>query len=428
MYQVMNEFDVPFSPEQEMLRPPGANKFHEKMMAESGLEMQNFIVGALVGGAISVAGSIIGGNKAASAARQQANMQNEAAARQLEYDTKAWEMGALQANAKRDHLIEEIEIKKRNENRVANWKDATNLQQYNYDMQIRNREQTSLNQQFLKSNKIYYDQLGYNRLERDASDDDAIRELEDTRVEAAFEAEKINIDALIAEGEARARSGTGRSANKMSQVMQAVPGLELAALSAKLTSDERNSRSILLENTREHLAADLSAESQRMLPPGTLPSPVIPFATPVAEFQMPRQFEEFDFGPRPVMGAMASPSAAANAVWGSTISGIAQTVGGMVATGFTPTGSGGGTNRTGSDRRLKENIQKLGESQSGLGIYLFNYIGNATQYIGAMADEVLKVVPEAVGISPNGYYNVDYNLIDVDFTEVVEYDTYNPIS
>ena len=31
----------------------------------------------------------------------------------------------------------------------------------------------------------------------------------------------------------------------------------------------------------------------------------------------------------------------------------------------------------GSDRRLKENIKKLGDSPSGLGIYKFNYIGHA---------------------------------------------------
>ncbi len=72
-----------------------------------------------------------------------------------------------------------------------------------------------------------------------------------------------------------------------------------------------------------------------------------------------------------------------------------------------------------SDRRLKENIKKIGESISGLGIYKFNYIGQVKQYIGTMAEEVLKVVPEAVGTSPDGYFNVDYNLIDVQFKEVV---------
>ncbi len=71
-----------------------------------------------------------------------------------------------------------------------------------------------------------------------------------------------------------------------------------------------------------------------------------------------------------------------------------------------------------SDRRLKENIKKIGESISGLGIYKFNYIGKVKQYIGAMADEVIKVVPEAVVTMSNGYQGVRYDLIDVTFKEV----------
>ena len=71
----------------------------------------------------------------------------------------------------------------------------------------------------------------------------------------------------------------------------------------------------------------------------------------------------------------------------------------------------------GSDRKLKENIKKIVESISGLGIYKFNYIGQAKQYIGAMADEVIKVVPEAVVTMSNGYQGVRYDLIDVTFKE-----------
>ena len=72
-----------------------------------------------------------------------------------------------------------------------------------------------------------------------------------------------------------------------------------------------------------------------------------------------------------------------------------------------------------SDRSLKENIKKLGDSPSGIGIYKFNYIGNAKKYIGAMADDVMKVVPEAVSTMANGFLGVNYNLIDVQFKEVV---------
>ena len=90
----------------------------------------------------------------------------------------------------------------------------------------------------------------------------------------------------------------------------------------------------------------------------------------------------------------------------------ALSIAGSVASIYT------GVKLANSDRRLKENIQKIGESISGLGIYKFNYIGQAKQYIGAMADEVIKVVPEAVSTMSNGYLGVNYNLIDVTFKEV----------
>ena len=95
-------------------------------------------------------------------------------------------------------------------------------------------------------------------------------------------------------------------------------------------------------------------------------------------------------------------------------------IAGTVASIYTAGATGGlwGVAPTGSDRRLKENIQKIGESISGLGIYKFNYIGKAKQYIGAMADEVIKLVPEAVVTMDNGYLGVNYNLIDVTFKEV----------
>ena len=66
---------------------------------------------------------------------------------------------------------------------------------------------------------------------------------------------------------------------------------------------------------------------------------------PVAEFTLPRVLQEYDFGPQPVRGFMASPGAAADAVWGQTISGVAGAIGsGMSALGASGNfGGGGGT-------------------------------------------------------------------------------------
>ena len=42
-----------------------------------------------------------------------------------------------------------------------------------------------------------------------------------------------------------------------------------------------------------------------------------------------------------------------------------------------------------------------------------NYIGGQTRFRGAMAQEVVKKNPMAVGISSEGYLTVDYSKIDV---------------
>ncbi len=72
----------------------------------------------------------------------------------------------------------------------------------------------------------------------------------------------------------------------------------------------------------------------------------------------------------------------------------------------------------GSDIKLKENIEEVGLSPQGYKIYEFNYKARPEiRYRGAMAQDVLKKNPMAVGINQN-YLTVDYRLIDVDM-EVV---------
>jgi hypothetical protein len=71
----------------------------------------------------------------------------------------------------------------------------------------------------------------------------------------------------------------------------------------------------------------------------------------------------------------------------------------------------------GSDIKLKENVEQVDTSPDGYKIYEFNYKGNDTRYRGAMAQDVVKKNPMAVGIRDN-YLTVDYSKIDVDM-EVV---------
>ena len=68
----------------------------------------------------------------------------------------------------------------------------------------------------------------------------------------------------------------------------------------------------------------------------------------------------------------------------------------------------------GSDRRYKENIQRVDTHPAGFGLYLFDYKpeyrdaeGHGRRF-GVMADEVEAIVPSAVVRDARGYARVDY--------------------
>lgn len=68
--------------------------------------------------------------------------------------------------------------------------------------------------------------------------------------------------------------------------------------------------------------------------------------------------------------------------------------------------SGGGR---GSDERFKENIKQIG-MHKGFNIYEYNYLWSPKKLIGVIAQEVEKIMPEAV-FKINGYRFVDYGMI-----------------
>lgn len=63
-----------------------------------------------------------------------------------------------------------------------------------------------------------------------------------------------------------------------------------------------------------------------------------------------------------------------------------------------------------SDRRLKEDIERIGMLDNGLPIYRFRYRGGEQVHIGVMAQDVARVKPEAVS-ERHGHLAVDYGAI-----------------
>ena len=96
----------------------------------------------------------------------------------------------------------------------------------------------------------------------------------------------------------------------------------------------------------------------------------------------------------------------AGQMWGGAMSGLGGAIGGLGAAGMLT-----------SDRRLKKNINLIGESPSGLNIYSFEYIDSKYGkglFQGVMADEI----PQEAVVNIGGYDHVNYNMLDVEFKQI----------
>ena len=271
------------------------------------------------------------GRKQQKAAEGAAETQNEATEAQYQYDKEAWEMAKQSAIAKRNYAVEEIEQRARQEGLIAAHKDAANLRTYNYNLQIRDREQDLNDRMYQKSDDIFYEQLGINAQNERAARMDERRQLREIETENRYQKNDAYLEAIEAEGAIRARGQTGRSIDKAKSVAALKASTAMSLLDLSLDNATTASQSALQAIGRERTVQDLNAYAAKMLDPGVLPEPIAPLPTPQATFLYPRVFEDYDFGPEPIRGAMVSPSAASAQVWGSTISSIAGTVGGLFA-------------------------------------------------------------------------------------------------
>ena len=267
--------------------------------------------------AISTGASIFGASQADSA-------QKKAAQAQYKYQKQAWRMGKRRLNADFRHSKKGVNIARQNEETLGAWKDVTNLQDWQYQLKIQDFEYASQMRQYAKSEQLYGQQLSYNNMAAAAAKEAETRRLEDATNEIAFQNQDIVIKAMESEGAAAVKGQQGRSAAKSDQVVLASLGRNQAILAESLLSARGETQAALKKIAADKFGADIAAEAARMLKPERLPQPPKPLTTPRAVFQDPRKPKPFDFGPKPIMGSVASsmPGAIAGGL-GSLASGIA---------------------------------------------------------------------------------------------------------
>jgi hypothetical protein len=261
-----------------------------------------------------------------------ANSSNAAARAQYEYAMKGWKMNKQRLRADTRHARQGVRIARQNHEAQAAWQDQTNLQDWQHALKIQDYEYRSQMRQYAKSEQIYKQQLSFNEMAADAAKEAENRRLQDAVSELNFQWQDVFVQALEAEGESRAIGQAGRSARKKGQALEASLGRNQAVLTASLVSAEKDVAAAMKKIAADKYGADIAAQAARMLKPERLPQPPKPLTTPRAVFQMPRKLKRFDFGPKPIMGAMASP-------WGGIAEAVAGGIPGIVG------GLGGGGNK-----------------------------------------------------------------------------------
>ena len=231
-----------------------------------------------------------------------------------EYDLPLWNMQKEKLIAERDEMIRAIELTQRNEKALAEFKDKNNLRNWRHQLKIQEAQHQGQLQLFRRSNFFADQAIG-------SAQEQAAMERHETRQQFAFQNEANIIESIQLKGEMRATSQTGRSAVKAAQSALADEGRQVAILTENIVSADRSSRMKLRDFV-------LKTEAGRMLRPSKPIAPLKPLETPLAEYELPRALEDFDFGPQPIKGVstVQVPS------WGSVIAGAATSAASTYAT------------------------------------------------------------------------------------------------
>lgn len=242
----------------------------------------------------TAATSLISGFFGRKSASKQRNKEEEFLQKKYEeYDLPGWEFGKQRLIANRDEQIRQIQLAARNELKLAEFKDKNNLRNYQQRLKIANYEHQAKMGQFRKSESLYHRAVG------EARDQKRIQD-EENRAKFAYQNEDRILESIRLKSEMMAKGQTGMSSVESMQSQIAESGSELAILSRNMMSADRESRMQLRTFMTQ-------ADAQRMVRPTKAPDPLKPLKTPISERILPRAFQDFDFGPKPIKGIATTP-------------------------------------------------------------------------------------------------------------------------
>ena len=265
-------------------------------------------VSASIAGAQLVAStglSIFGANQAQKQAEEQAKLDNQKINKQHEYDLQLYKFNKVGVQKKYGDSIKKIELAAKNETMLANYKDANALDSYAQALKIKDLQQTAQNNAYTKSEKLYESQLSLNAAAAQYAKETQFAALQEEVAKFAVANNNLILENLLNSSKAQAASSAGGSKVKASQAFAAAKGAKQALSVDKGVESLGQSALMTLQKIQQDKnAADVNAFAQKLLPPQEIPDPLVPYKTPIAEYQYPDPPTKFDFGPIPQKGVM----------------------------------------------------------------------------------------------------------------------------
>lgn len=320
----------------------------DEQLAESGLEMN------ILSSVLGIGSSILGASSAASASRKQEKAAKKQAKDQYKYDKAKYRMNKSRLKADRDFTIEGIEIAKRNEATLADLKNQVALDNYESQLQQRQLRIKQNTKQFAKSSQLYGQQLTFNDYAARTAIRGEQQRFNEQLKAAAFENQDLIIESLQERGAIQARGQSGNSLGRLASNAVGALGRNQVIIQQQILG-ARQARDQGIRNVdSSKLGADIQAFANLMIPAEDPLMPVVPRVTPLSEYQMPRALEDFDFGPEPIKGAVATGGASAAWMNGlatalPSIAGLFQPSSPPMSYGSPPSSGGGYSGNYGSN-------------------------------------------------------------------------------
>ena len=248
--------------------------------------------------------AITGANAAQQAQDAATAAANTAKDKQWKFDLQAYKLNKQKILKQYGDTIKKIDLAAKNEQALANYKDANALDSYAQALKIKDLQQLAQNNAYLKSEQLYKTQLSLNEQAAQFAKETQFAALQEEVAKFAAANNNLIIENMLNSAKAVAKGTGGKVAIKTAQAFVAAKGAKQAMAGKSLSSLQQSSLLQLQKLQQDKNAADVTAFAQKLLPPQEIPDPITPYETPLTEYIYPDPPSKFDFGPIPQQGVM----------------------------------------------------------------------------------------------------------------------------